>query len=104
MATYTWTVKNTFLKVKKPNEPSTTMGRNQPDGRTDSCPPLGKDMTKDKGTAIAVQGPRAKIRAVKEASLESDIDILGFDYWVSLANYRDPNAWSRGARSCKSRF
>ena len=58
MATYTWRVKNTFLEVMEPNEPSATMGRNQPDGRANSCPPVGRDMTRNKGTDVAVVDER----------------------------------------------
>ena len=42
MATYAWRVKNTFVEVMEPNEPSATMGRNQTDGRANSCPPVGE--------------------------------------------------------------
>ena len=42
----------------EPNEPSATMGRNQPDGRANSCPPMGRDMTRNKGTPVAVVDER----------------------------------------------
>ena len=47
-----------LLEVMEPNEPSATMGRNQLDGRANSCPPMGRDMTRDKGTAVAVVDER----------------------------------------------
>ena len=54
MATYTLIIKNILLEVMEPTEPSATIGRNQLDGRANSCPPMGRDMTRNKGTDVAV--------------------------------------------------